>query len=66
MAEIFEIDLDSKYVLVSKNPLSKEDYDRIIESWAEFVGAESPVLFIIDGTEYEFVVKAEDEPPIAD
>ena len=57
MAEVFEVDLDSKYVIVSKNPLTKEDYDRIIKAWEDFVNLPGPALFIIDGAEYEFVVK---------
>lgn len=59
MAEIFEINLDSKHVIVSKNPLTKEDYDRIIKAWEDFVSLPGPALFIVDGTEYELVVKEE-------
>jgi len=60
MAGIFEIDLDSKHVIVSKKPLTKEDYDRIIKAWEDFVNLPGPALFIIDGTEYEFVAKEGD------
>lgn len=60
MAEIFEIDLDSKYVIVSEEPLTGEDEDRILKAWGDFITMGGPALLVIDGTKYEFVVKEGD------
>jgi len=59
MSEFVEIDFDSKYMLISKKPLSPGEHEHILYVWRDFVKLESPALLVVDGTEFELIKKEE-------
>jgi len=61
MAELLEINLNSKYILISKKPLTDKDYENIARAWDLFQQQEGPALLGIDGTEYELVERKKEE-----
>lgn len=59
MSELLEIDFDSRYMLVCRKSLSREEMCNIMRSWEEFIKMRTPALLVINGEEFELVEREE-------